>query len=252
MSTVMIIVALLMYVFMMVMNTIANTLPINGITTGDVSFKYPNLFQPTGLTFSIWGLIYVLLFAYVVYQLTFIGKPLSDELKQLFFRVNLLFAVSSLLNALWLLSWHYDRIVLSTVIMVLLWLTLLGISLMTPTLGILTKTAFSVYFGWITIASIANVTIMLVKLGVPSSTSRSILLTALILVIGLILSILWIVIKKDLAFGFVILWAFTGILIRHMSNSGLNRMYPMIYITSIISILILVSVIGWMIIQIRA
>jgi hypothetical protein len=208
MSTLMIVVAAVMYVFMMVMNTLANTLPINGITTGNVSFRYPNLFQPTGMTFSIWGIIYLLLFAYVVYQFTTIGKPMSAELRNLFVQVNTLFAISSLFNALWLLSWHYDKIVLSTLIMVLLLVTLALISKMTPSLGLLTRSAFSVYFGWITIATIANVTIMLVKLGVSSFSQGSILLTAGILVIGLILASLWIYLERDLLYGLVILWAY--------------------------------------------
>jgi hypothetical protein len=97
------------------------------------------------MTFSIWGLIYILLLAYVIYQFSTIGKPMSDEMRQLFFRVNLLFAISSLFNALWLISWHYDKIVMSTVIMVLLLVTLIWIGLLTPTLGMLTRTAFSVY-----------------------------------------------------------------------------------------------------------
>jgi len=242
----MIVVAALMYVFMMVMNTLANTMPINGITTGDVSYKYPNLFQPTGLTFSIWGIIYLLLFAYVVFQFTTIGKPMSVELRALFLKVNVLFAISSLFNALWLLAWHYDKIVLSTVIMILLLITLALISKMTPALSLLTRTAFSVYFGWITIATIANVTIMLVKLGVPSFSQSSVLLTVGILVVGLILASLWIYLEKDIAYGLVILWAYLGIVLRHLSVSELNRGYPLIYVTALVvmGILTFVSLIA--------
>jgi hypothetical protein len=251
MSIWMIIISALMYVFMMVMNTLANTLPLNGITTGDVSFKHPNLFQPTGMTFSIWGLIYILLLAYIIYQFSTIGKPISDEMKQLFFRVNLLFALSSLLNALWLISWHYDRIVLSTVIMVLLLVSLILIAYNTPTLGLLTRTAFSVYLGWITVATIANVTIMLVKLGIPGSSHSSVVLTALILVIGLVIALLWMIRTKDIAYGLVILWAYFGILMRHLSSSGLNKAYPLIYITTVASIFIVVLSISWMIFQLK-
>lgn len=239
MSTLMIAVAAVMYVFMIVLNTMANTLPINGITTGDVSFKYPNLFQPTGLTFSIWGLIYLLLLAYVIYQFTTIGKPMSDGLRLLFFRVNLLFAVSSLLNGLWLLAWHFDRIALSTILMIGLLITLALIAKITPTLGPLTRTAFSVYFGWITIATIANITILLVKLGVPSFSRSSIIITSIILIVGLIIASAWIYLERDVAYGLVILWAYAGIVIRHMGSSELVRSYPLIYATALGSILIL-------------
>jgi hypothetical protein len=202
------------------------------------------LFQPTGMTFSIWGLIYILLLAYVIYQFSTIGKPISDEMKQLFFRVNLLFALSSLFNALWLISWHYDKIVISTVIMVLLLVTLIWIGLLTPTLGMLTRTAFSVYLGWITVATIANVTIMLVKLGIPGSSQSSVVLTALILTIGLVIALLWVVRTKDIAYGFVIIWAYIGIVMRHLGSSELNRTYPLIYMTAISATLILLIVVS--------
>jgi len=251
MSIWMIVISALMYIFMMVMNTLANTLPLNGITTGDVSFKYPNLFQPTGMTFSIWGLIYILLLAYVIYQFSTIGKPISDEMKQLFFRVNLLFALASLLNALWLISWHYDKIVISTVIMVLLLVTLIWIGLLTPTLGMLTRTAFSVYLGWITVATIANVTIMLVKLGIPSFSQGSVFMTSFILVIGLVIAWLWVIKTKDIAYGVVIIWAYTGIVMRHFNHLELNKAYPLIYTTAISSILMIVLVLSWITIQMK-
>ena len=56
------------YLAMITINALANILPINNMTTGDISDKYGNLFAPAGITFSIWGLIYLLLAAYVVYQ----------------------------------------------------------------------------------------------------------------------------------------------------------------------------------------
>lgn len=239
-----IILATLMYSVMMVMNMLANTLPLNGITTGDVSFKYPNLFQPTGMTFSIWGIIYLLLFAFVIYQYTYLGKSLTLESRELMIKINVLFAFSSLFNALWLIAWHYDRIVLSTLVMIMLLITLILISKLTVGLTILERTTFSVYLGWITVATIANVTIMLVKFGLPWSSQLAVLLTAFMLIVGLIISVLWVIKEKDIAYGLVIVWAYMGIVIRHMSTTGLNKAYPMIYITTIISIVVLVGVLG--------
>ena len=240
-----IILATFMYIVMMVMNMLANTLPLNGITTGDVSFKYPNLFQPSGMTFSIWGIIYLLLFAFVIYQYTYLGKSMTLESRDLLIKINVLFAFSSLFNALWLIAWHYDRIMLSTIIMIMLLITLIFISKLTVGLTVLERTTFSVYLGWITVATIANVTIMLVKLGISSMDQRAVMLTSIILIIGLVISILWIIREKDVAYGLVIVWAYIGILMRHMSTSGLNRIYPLIYITTIISLVVLVSVLGF-------
>ena len=64
-----IIIAGIMYLFMITTNILANALPINNMTTGDIADKYPNLFQPVALTFSIWIAIYLLLFVYIIYQI---------------------------------------------------------------------------------------------------------------------------------------------------------------------------------------
>lgn len=76
-----IIIAGIMYLLMIVTNIIANALPINNITTGDVALKYPNLFQPSSSTFSIWGIIYLLLLVYMIYQIIVIKKSTEDQKK---------------------------------------------------------------------------------------------------------------------------------------------------------------------------
>lgn len=244
MSIIILIFATLLFVFMIIVNGLANSLPLNGISTGDVSYKYPNLFQPSGMTFSIWGVIYVMLFAYLIYQYTLIGKELSLESRQLYDKVNLIFACSSLLNGLWLFAWHYDRMILSTVIILLLLVSLILMSQMSIQLDNLTKTTFSIYLGWITIATIANITITLVKYGMPGFNQSAVLLTVFILFIGLMIAILWMVKYKDLAFGAVVLWAYLGIIIRHLSKTDLNQEYPLIYISTIICFAILIVIHG--------
>lgn len=231
--------ALLMYIFMIVMNIFANALPLNGIATGAVSFKYPNLFQPAGITFSIWGLIYILLLIFLILQFKNIKQIEDDDARQLFVFINLLFALTSLLNGLWLLAWHYDKMILSIVIMICLLITLLFIAKKTITQSFITHAAFSVYLGWITIATIANITIMLVKLGVPSYTTLAVIMTVVVLVVGLVISLFWIIKEKDYIYGFVIIWAFLGILLRQLKQENLVRMYPAIYITVIICIICL-------------
>ncbi|HPF93546.1 MAG TPA: hypothetical protein PLV65_06405, partial [Tenuifilaceae bacterium] len=56
------------FAVMIVLNYLANALPLNGKTTGELSAEYPNLFVPAGLTFSIWGIIYLMLFIFIVVQ----------------------------------------------------------------------------------------------------------------------------------------------------------------------------------------
>jgi len=240
-----IIIALLLFIMMIAMNALANTIPINGQNTGEISDQYPNLFQPTGSTFSIWGIIYLFLGAYTIFQLTRIGQVESEAVQKTYFTVNALFSISSLANISWLLFWHHNKIGLSMIAMIVLLISLILISNYAGSLNLLSKIAFGVYFGWIVVASIANMTIWLVDLGVPSFSSISILLTIFILIVGIIIGSIVIYLKSDLAFGFVLVWAYTGILIRHLSRSEFNFEYPAIVYTTIFSIILLLVVNGF-------
>src|SRR5699024_7802152 len=139
--------------------------------TGEVSDTYKNLFAPTGLTFSIWGVIYLLLLGFVLYQWGLFQKReesirLMEELLQF---VRIPFIISSIANAVWLFTWHYDLIGLSTVFMLIILVSLIVVSRkltskeLTVRDWIFLKLPFSIYFGWITIATIANITTMLVS-----------------------------------------------------------------------------------------
>ena len=104
------------YVAMVGVNFLANGLPINDRSTGAISDAYPNLFAPAGVTFSIWGLIYLLLAGYVAFQF---GKG-NQKTEEIFDRINPLFLATSLANISWIFAWHYDYIGLSVVIMAVL------------------------------------------------------------------------------------------------------------------------------------
>jgi hypothetical protein len=233
------IIALILYIGMIVINVLANLLPINKINTGAVSYKYPNLFQPTGQTFSIWGIIYLLLLVYLVLQFVLIGTTQSSEVINTYIMINLIFAATSLINGLWILSWHYNKLFLSVLLMALLLSLLAIVSIHIPEEDLFTRIAFSVYFGWITVATIANITIFLVKLGIPNFDKKAVFITVVILLIGLIISSFWILSKSDLAYALVILWAYGGIFLRHYKAHELNRKYPLIYITTLLSMMIL-------------
>jgi len=102
-----------------IVNGLANALPINNKTTGELSDQYPNLFVPAGLTFSIWGLIYILLAIFAIYQLIIV---IRKDTKQSSFieRIGLLFFGSSVANIGWIFAWHYEIVPLSLVLMLLL------------------------------------------------------------------------------------------------------------------------------------
>lgn len=113
---------LIFFGVMVLMNYLANALPLNNKTTGQLSDALPNLFVPTGLTFSIWGVIYLLIAVFLVLQFRSSNEKMLES-------IGWLFAISCFLNALWIVAWHYQRIPLSVMIMILLLITLIYINL---------------------------------------------------------------------------------------------------------------------------
>ena len=107
---------LLGFILVIVLNGLANALPINGYTTGELSDRYPNLFVPAGFTFSIWGVIYLLLLVFVIYQ---IRNWWSKHRLDMSFvqKIGPWFAISCLANASWIIAWHYVQPLLALFIM---------------------------------------------------------------------------------------------------------------------------------------
>jgi len=108
------------YLVMIIINALANILPINGVNTGQVSDSYPNLFAPAGITFAIWGLIYFLLAGFTLYQLGFFQDYRVRLKAGLLQKLGLYFSISSIANALWIFSWHYHVISLSMLLMLII------------------------------------------------------------------------------------------------------------------------------------
>ncbi|MFO7827580.1 MAG: hypothetical protein R6V23_03065 [Bacteroidales bacterium] len=230
------------YVAMVVVNFLASSLPINDRTTGEISNTYPNLFAPAGLTFSIWGLIYLLLAGYVVYQFTKRG----EKKEVLITKVNIFFIATSVANISWVFAWHYDYIGLSVIIMAILLYSLIKIadSLRDEQLTLHEKlfvyAPFSVYFGWITVAAIANVTVFLVSIGWNGFGITDFVWTSIILLVGAFIGVFRMVKDKNVVYGFVLVWAYLGILLKHVSVSGFGGQY----ISVIITILVCLALFG--------
>jgi hypothetical protein len=234
--------AVLGFVVMIVVNALANIIPINGVGTGQISDKYVNLFAPAGYVFSIWLVIYILLGMYSFYQYGLFRRR-SDMSDRVIFRVNQYFIVSSLLNTAWIFAWHYEKIGLSLLLMLGIFYVLLQAritithrSTLNHDEKISVKLPFSVYFGWICVATIANVTTFLVSINWNRFGLREDIWTMIILgigaTIGLITTLKW----KDLAYGAVFVWAYTGILVKHLSLSGFNGAYSGVMITTSLGI----------------
>jgi hypothetical protein len=202
-------------------NAMANTLPINGKTTGELSDLYPNLFVPAGLTFSIWGLIYLLLAVFAIYQIAAPFRSSADFVQ----RIGPLFVVASAANIGWIYLWHYQKVSASLIMMLILLASLLAVYLR---LGIgvrgaswrerlLVQLPFSVYLGWITVATVANVTAVLVHVGWNRFGASQELWTVVVLIIAALITMAVLFTRNDLFYALVILWAFLGILIKRLA-----------------------------------
>jgi hypothetical protein len=226
------------YVAMVVVNALANIIPINNISTGAVSDSYFNLFAPTGLTFSIWGVIYLLLGAYVFVQIRRLRIKEGERIDPASVKINALFAISSLANVFWILAWHYRVIWLSIMLMLIILACLILISFPLRKTDLLTKAAFGIYFGWICVATIANVTTLLVRYGVPGNTVGATIQTTIILLVGLAIGGLTILIQKNLGYGLTFVWAYLGIYLKHVDPVQFDRGYQAVYNTALFAIVV--------------
>ena len=208
-----------------VVNTLAGMGLINNITTGAVSDSYPTLFTPSGITFAIWGVIYLFMVIFIVYQLKGIRK---GEAPSVVNTIGGYFILSCVANIVWIFVWQYKYITWTLVPMVLLLICLiemytrLGIG-KTPTPRrerLAVHVFFSIYLGWITVATVANVAAYLVAIGWNSLLGLSaVTWFGLVLSVAAVVAILVIWTRKDLAYTLVIIWAFLGIIIKHLQSS---------------------------------
>ncbi len=236
------ILALIAYLGMIFVNILANALPINNLSTGDISDMYPNLFTPMGFTFSIWGIIYLLLATYVIYQFGLLQKDKGRSKEALFKKLGIYFIITSIANMAWIFAWHYTFIWLSLLIMIVLlvFLTKIANLLNKQNLSLKDKAfirlPFEIYFGWITVATIANVTIFLVDLNWDGFGIPAHIWMILILLIGTTIGVLRMIKDKSIAYGLVFIWAYIGILIKHTSEVGFDKEYTSIITTTILCI----------------
>ncbi|EKE29764.1 MAG: hypothetical protein ACD_2C00103G0001 [uncultured bacterium (gcode 4)] len=245
-NLVIIIISGISYISMVFINYLANALPINNRNTWAISNSYPNLFTPAWYTFSIWGLIYLMLLAYLIYQFICLKKKRPKMLEDIQNKINILFTASSIANISWIFAWHYDFIWLSVIIMIILLALLINITDQIRSLKITTQeklfisTPFSIYFWWITVAAIANITVYLVSIGWNGFWIQDYIWTIVILLAWTMIGILRMHKDKNIAYGMVLIWAYIGILIKHVSGAGFDWKYPSIIITLIICLLLYV------------
>ena len=215
---------MLSLIAVMAVNALAVLLPINDYQTGEISDLYPNLFTPAGITFSIWGLIYLTLILFIIYQARGLISSRVQRNK-IINRIGYLFLISSLANIGWILAWHHLKIGLSFVIMLILLITLLSIynrlergrSLVSKQEDYFVYLPFSLYTAWITVATLANLTVLIVDLNWYGSFIPAQLWTIVMIALAVGIAVYIYLNRQDLFFNLVIIWALIGILIKRVS-----------------------------------
>lgn len=204
-------------VFTIIMNYLSNTGVFNGNTMGIVSAKYSNYFTPAGYAFSIWGLIYIGLFGFVIYSWKGLFKKTLDS--SIPTKIGWWFVISCIANSLWVMAWLYEYLAASVVIMIFLLFTLLKIVLKfddhthknTLATRLFIIGPFSIYAGWISVALIANIAAWLTSIGFEGWGISAINWTIIMIIIGGAVNIFMIFKRTLVLFGLVGVWALIAI-----------------------------------------
>ncbi len=228
-----------------IVNALANSIPINGITTGEVSANIPNLFTPSGITFSIWAVIYILLLVFSLFQGQGIFRSKSNR-ETLVFKIGIWFILASVANITWIFAWHYQQFLYSLLCILLLLISLImiykklkiGKAEVKNQEKYFAHLPFSIYLGWVTVATIANTAVVLVDAGWNQWGLSQEFWTITMISIASIITLIMIFLRNDLYFTLVIIWAFAGIIMKRYKVSPVDTLE--IIVTAAIAIVLLI------------
>lgn len=218
-------------------NYLATALPIGGQTTGQVSDTYFNLFTPAGFTFAIWGLIYLSLIVFAVYQ-ALPAQRNDEEIAA----ISRYFQLSCLFNSTWIFAWHYNWIILSLILMIGIWISLiliyksLNIALNRGKFfrALMLRFPFSIYTGWITVAFIANLSALQTDMGWNNLGLNEITWTWVKIATAAAIVALQ---RRDIAYVAVISWAAYGISVGQATHPEIVGAASMLTIFALILII---------------
>jgi hypothetical protein len=219
-------------------NALANILPINGLNTGEISDRYPVLFTPAGYVFSIWGVIYIALIGFSIFQLQ--AKQINNPLLK---ATRIPYLLSCLLNSLWIFAWHNLQ-------MAIAWLLIVGVFLSLARIywqihqqsgsfsnaeRWLVVIPFSIYFGWLTVATVANTTILLYDLQWNGFGIAAAIWCVLILFVATSIALYTAFPRRDTVYLGVLVWAFAGIAVQQAGKTPM-----VVYTAAVLAIIIAV------------
>lgn len=230
--------ALISYVLMLTINIFADITLLNGVSANDVSSTYMNLYVPSNYTFTIWGVIYIFLGLYVFYSM----GNLKEETEEKLVVINKWFIISNVINVCWVIVWHYEMMLLSFLLMILLMTTLVGVSYQIQNIKRYTKDRFfisfpfALYFGWVAVTVLVNFMALLTSFGFKLEP----IVTILVIALGMIVGIYMTYKKRIMGFGLMLIWGYVGILYRHLSYGGYDGAYPEIIIATSTGIVMMI------------
>lgn len=223
----------LVYIAMVVVNILSNMLPINGQTASEISSRINVLITPAGYVFSIWGVIYGLLAIW----LYLLWKKIKTIDTKTYSKLTYLFVLSCLLNISWLFSFHYEKFILSTFVIIALLIVLIAIYLLYPVgdSRFSGRLPFSIYLGWVSVATIVNISYTLkyynISLGIDEVTG-----TIILLIIAGLLALIGLFRANDPYFALVFVWAIIGVARSNDAPLLVNAAYIIAIVIFIVTI----------------
>lgn len=200
-----------------VVNILANALPLNGQSTGEISDRFSIFFVPAGYVFSIWGLIYLGMIAFTIYQ----ALPAQRE-NELLKKISPAYWIGNIANAIWIFLWHYEFFPLTLIAMLTLLASLLYITIevskvrskLNNSQKWFVQLPFSIYLGWISVATIANISQVLFYIGWGGFGISPEAWTVIMLLVATTLGILMLARERAVPYALVLVWAFVGIALK--------------------------------------
>ena len=227
-------------VVVIIMNVLANALPIAGRNTGEISDSFPVVFVPAGYVFSIWGLIYLGLIAFTIWQ----AMPAQRD-SAVLDKIGYLYAVNCAANSLWILFWHNLVLPVTVLLMLVILGTLIAIYLRVGIGKVVPASTaekwtvhvpFSVYLGWITVATVANITTALYDAGWGGFGISGATWTVVLLIVAAGLGLAMSYLRRDLGYNLVLVWAFIGIAVKQAALRSVVFVAALLVIVLVLAI----------------
>lgn len=239
----------LAFAAVLLLNYLANALPLNGKNTGELSNNYPNLFTPAGLTFSIWGVIYLWLAVLIGFQIAALFRPvLALRVAPIVDKMGVLFLLTCLFNVSWIFAWHFEQLTLSVFIMLGFLVSMLQLN---EKIGIghskvntleknISHWPLGIYQGWITVAVIANITAFLVGIGWRGGGLSETFWAILMIGAGTGIAIYLLFRQNNLGHGIAVSWAFLGIFLKR--NGALESGSAIVGMVALVAMVLVLGI----------